>query len=80
MANKRADPAFWIGERPDLTVIISDTNDDHTAAQEDGLMLKLHKSVISECEYFKQRFDAQPDVCRQRFQLRGCAFRFSRHF
>ena len=62
MADIRVGSAFWIGERPDLTVVISDTSGDQKSMQEDGVILKLHKSVLSENEYFKQRFDAQPDV------------------
>ena len=69
MADIRAGSAFLIGERPDLTIFISNTSGKQNAPQEDGAILKLHKSVLSEYEYFKQRFSAQPNVSNGTFQL-----------
>lgn len=68
MANMHASSALWIGERPDLTVLVSDTSGTHNVTQAEGVTLKLHRSVLSEYEYFKQRFDAQPDVSEQDFR------------
>jgi hypothetical protein len=62
MTDMNAPSAFRIGEHPDLTVLISDNSGDQKAAQEDGVILKLHKSVLSEYEYFMQLFAAQPEV------------------
>lgn len=68
MANMHASSALWIGERPDLTVLVSDTGGARNVIQAEGVTLKLHKSVLGEYEYFKQRFDAQPDVSEQGFR------------
>jgi hypothetical protein len=62
MANKHPDSACWTGESPDLTVLISETSSDNNTPHEDGAALKLHKSVLSEYEYFRQRFSIQPEV------------------
>jgi hypothetical protein len=62
MANKHPNSARWTGESPDLIVLISETSGDNNAPQEDGAVLKLHKSVLSEYEYFRQRFSIQPEV------------------
>ena len=64
MVNKHPDSAYRIDESPDLTVLISETGGDNNALQEDGVVLKLHKSVLSEYEYFRQRFSTQPEVPR----------------
>ena len=64
MANKHPGSACWIGERPDLTVLISEISGDNNAPQEDNVVLKLHKSVLNEYEYFRQRFSTQPEVTK----------------
>ena len=71
MSNIRADLAFEIGEPPDLTVRISDTSGNQDAAQDNSVILKLHKSVLCKYEYFKQLLAAQPDVSRHRSQITG---------
>jgi hypothetical protein len=64
MANRHPDSAGWIGESPDLTVLISETSGDNNAPQEDGVVMKLHKSILSEYEYFRQRLSTQPEVTK----------------
>ena len=61
-------PTFCIGERPDLTVLISKSNCHQNVAQ-DSVMLKLHKSVLGKYEYFKQVFATQPEVSRHPLRL-----------
>jgi hypothetical protein len=77
MANIR--PEFWIGERSDITVLVWGTSGDQDAAQEDGVALMLHKSVLSEYEYFKQLFAAQPEVSKHSFQLSKHILPASKH-
>lgn len=69
MANARARPAFEINEHPDLTVLILDTSGNPSAAQNNSVILKVHKSVLCRYEYFKQLLAAQPEVSRRRSQL-----------
>ena len=62
MVNMQPGSAFWIGERPDLTVLMHGMGSGQYVAQEDGVILNLHKSVLRDYEYFKQLFNTQPDV------------------